>query len=289
MVNIENDVLTVIINEQGAELDRIYHKKFSLDYLWEADPAFWAKKSPVLFPIVGGLKNNKYIFEGWSYELGRHGFARESLFKLVDHSNTSASFKLSSSEKTRAVYPFDFSFFVNYALNGDSLTVTFRVENTGSRLMYFSVGGHPAFKVPLEENSSYEDYYLEFSELEDAGRWPLTKDGLIKASPLPLLENERKLNLSKELFAEDALVFKNLRSDSVALKSTTAGHGIHFSFPGFPFFGIWAARNADFVCIEPWCGLADSELTTQQLTEKEGIQLLEQGANFERSWTVTMF
>jgi galactose mutarotase-like enzyme len=153
--------------------------------------------------------------------------------------------------------------------------------------MYFSVGGHPAFKVPLEEDRAYTDYYLEFENPEDAGRWPISKDGLIEAVPVPILKG-RKIPLDKKLFQQDALVFKKLASQSISLKSDHTPHGIEFSYKGFPYLGIWAAKNADFVCIEPWCGIADSVNTSQQLREKEGINSLEPEQYFIRSWSVKL-
>jgi galactose mutarotase-like enzyme len=155
--------------------------------------------------------------------------------------------------------------------------------------MYFSVGGHPAFKVPLAEGTTYTDYQLEFNQVEDAGRWPLSAEGLIKDAPVPLLEHTKVLPLKKELFLEDALVFKHLQSDVVTLRSDVTERGLRFQFDGFPYLGIWAAPNADFVCIEPWCGIADSVQATGALTEKEGINALEAGGTFERQWEVGFF
>ncbi len=289
MVKIENEWLSAGINELGAELNSVYHKKLNIDYLWGADPAFWAKKSPVLFPIVGGLKNNKYLFDGREYDMGRHGFARDSTFKVANQTDTAAAFVLKSDAVTRAAYPFDFEFTVLYTLRDATLDVSYEVTNTDRDPMYFSVGGHPAFRLPLEAGAVYDDYYLQFAVEENAGRWPITPDGLIKSAPTPLLAHTRRLPLTKSLFAADALVFKNLQSHAVTLKSDRFEHGLHVDYPGFPYLGVWAAKDANFVCIEPWCGIADSESTTQQLTEKEGINVLQGGSSFERRWSVTLF
>jgi galactose mutarotase-like enzyme len=155
--------------------------------------------------------------------------------------------------------------------------------------MYFSVGGHPAFRVPLAVGTDYTDYYLEFDQEEDAPRWPISKDGLIERESLPLLEHQKMIKLTRELFAKDALVLKGLRSSGVSLRSARTERGLRMEFPGFPFLGVWAASGADFVCIEPWCGIADSVATDQQWTGKEGINRLEAGENFERTWTLTLF
>jgi galactose mutarotase-like enzyme len=155
--------------------------------------------------------------------------------------------------------------------------------------MYFSVGGHPAFKVPLSEGTAYNDYSLVFDKKETTGRWPITSDGLIESNPDPLLNNSNILPISKELFLKDALVLKHLQSNSVRLQSDKTPHGLEFDFTGFPSLGLWATPGADFLCIEPWCGIADSEHTDQQIQNKEGINCLPAGEKFEATWKVKFF
>jgi galactose mutarotase-like enzyme len=153
--------------------------------------------------------------------------------------------------------------------------------------MYFSVGGHPAFRLPLSNQLVYDDYYLSFNKIELADRWPISEQGLIESASVSLLENSNHLKLSKSLFYKDAIVFKGLASDEVQIRSDLHPGGLRFSFKGFPYLGIWAAKEADFICIEPWCGIADSVDSTQVLTEKEGIIYLNAGEVFERTWMVT--
>ncbi len=289
MFTIENNHLSVTINPKGAELQSIYNKVLQIEYLWSGDPAFWGKHSPVLFPIVGTLKEDTYYFNNQPYHLGRHGFAREMDFVADTPSGNSISFVLNSNAETRSRYPFDFSFWVKYELTENSLKTTYTIGNTGTTAMYFSVGGHPAFAVPLTGGVSYNDYYFEFNQAENAGRWPISKDGLIETASTPVFSQSNRLQLSKELFMKDALVFKGLASNSVALKCDKNAHGLVFDFTGFPYLGIWAAKNADFVCIEPWCGIADSVATNQQLIQKEGIHMLQPAKSFERTWSVTLF
>ncbi|MEJ7740632.1 MAG: aldose 1-epimerase family protein [Chitinophagaceae bacterium] len=288
MVTIENDILRVAVNPKGAELDSLFHKTNRLDYLWSGDPV-WAKKSPVLFPIVGTLKDNSFFFNGRSYQLGRHGFARDRVFAVSEQSDTSVAFSLAADEVTYEQFPFDFRFSVNYSLKQNMLAVTYIIENYGEGEMFFSVGGHPAFKLPLIRGAAYGDYYLEFDSVENAGRWPISPDGLLETLPVPLMNNTRRLPLSKDLFYDDALVFKHLSSSRVLLKNDSTIHGLELDFTGFPYLGIWAAKDADFVCIEPWCGIADSVDSTRQLAEKEGIQVLGMGQSFERTWGVKIF
>jgi galactose mutarotase-like enzyme len=289
MVTIENAQLKAVINPKGAELTQLFHKDHQLDYLWNGDPAFWAKHSPILFPIVGTLKNNTYFYKGAAYQLPRHGFARDKQFVVNEQTGDTVTFLLQADDSTRSVFPFEFDFRIRYSLYKDSLAVTYEVVNTGQEAMYFSVGAHPAFKLPLVEGTEYTDYYLEFNQEEMAPRWPISKDGLIETTPLPLLEHTNKLPLSKSLFLKDALVMKGMASSIVNLRSNKTPHGFMFDYPGFPFMGIWAAKNADFVCIEPWCGIADPVNTSQQLEEKEGINTLAPEETFTRTWTVTMF
>jgi galactose mutarotase-like enzyme len=174
-------------------------------------------------------------------------------------------------------------------LSENTLQVTYEVLNTGDSELYFSVGGHPAFRIPLEPSSGYDDYYLQFNRKENAGRWPISPEGLIKNKPVPLLEDSDYLPLTKELFLSDALVLKDLRSGVVAVRSSKSMHGLEFHFQGFPFLGIWAAKHADFVCIEPWCGIADAVDHNGQLSEKEGINKLEPQELFTRTWSVSFF
>jgi galactose mutarotase-like enzyme len=289
MITIENTHLSVAINPKGAELQSIYNKILQMEYMWSGDPAVWGKKSPVLFPIVGTLKDDTYYFKNKAYQLGRHGFAREMDFTVTAQTDSTITFTLKSNKATMAKYPFAFRFDVKYELNENSVKTTYSISNTGKSAIYFSVGGHPAFKVPLVAGVAYNDYYLEFNNPEHAGRWPISKDGLIETTPTEVFNQSNKLPLSKELFQHDALVFKGLSSNSVVLKCDKNAHGLIFDFTGFPYLGIWAAKNADFVCIEPWCGIADRINSDQQLVNKEGIQSLQPAKNFERTWSVTVF
>lgn len=281
---IENDHIAVTVEGQGAELQSIINKTTGLDYMWNANPAYWAKHSPILFPIVGALKENTFYYNDKAYQLPRHGFAREMQFELHKQTNDELSFLLKSNAATLDKYPFSFQLYIDYSINKDSLMVTYRVMNDCDGPMYFSIGGHPAFKIPVLDGEVYEDYSLQFNKKEVVGRWPITINGLLDVLPEPFFENTNTIRLKKELFNEDAIVLKHLNSNSVKLISDKTGKGFEFDFTGFPFLGIWAAKGADFVCIEPWCGIADSENTNQQLTNKEGIVLLNRQDAFKRSW-----
>ena len=286
---ISNGTLSATIKSKGAELSSVKHQQLNLEYIWGADPAFWGKSSPILFPIVGQLSSNTFRYQEKEYSLPRHGFAREEEFMIESTAANKVVFLQRDTESSLKKYPFPFELRLIYELVDNTLHTTYQVDNTGKDDLYFSIGGHPAFKVPLVDSLAYDDYYLEFDTLETKERWRITKDGLIDNDTEPLLQNEKRIPLTHALFANDALVLKHLQSKSVALRSNKDVHGVSFNFEGFPFLGIWAAKNADFVCIEPWCGIADSVAHNQDLTTKEGIERLLPGKRWMRSWKVKFF
>ena len=286
---LENDFLKIEVSAKGAELQRLFHKVHQLDYLWNGDPAFWSKHAPVLFPIVGTLKENTYYYQGKPYKMGRHGFARDKDFILEKQSSTELIFLLHSDVETKKVYPFDFEFRIRYSLDGNELSTEYLVKNTGSSLLLFSVGGHPAFRLPLTPDTVFSDYYLRFDEKENLSRWPVSSDGLIETQPIPLLNDTDRLNLLKPLFYQDALVFKYPASSEISVLSAKTSHGICFQMGEFPFLGIWSFKDANFLCLEPWCGIADPVNSNQRLENKEGIEKASPGTMFSRQWRVRLF
>jgi galactose mutarotase-like enzyme len=259
----------------------------NLEYIWSGDPKYWGKHSPVLFPIVGSLKENAYTYRDKKYSLPRHGFAREKLFSVEGSSPQSVSFTLTNDEDTLSKYPFHFLFRIRYTLDANGITVAYEVKNTSPEFMYFSVGTHPAFNVPLIEGTSYEDHFLEFETEEHADRYTIKENLLAQA--VPYLYHQKTLPLKPDLFYEDALVFKDLKSTSICIKNSKNPHGVSINYDGFPYMGIWAAKDAPFVCIEPWCGVADSEDHNQKLDEKEGIIKLNGDETWLRNWSVRCF
>ncbi|MCP9764369.1 aldose 1-epimerase family protein [Lacihabitans soyangensis] len=283
---IENENLRATINPLGAELVSLLKLDDHTEYMWDANPAFWGKTSPVLFPIVGGLKNDTYFYQGKEYKLPRHGFARTMNFEVESQTQNSVVFLLKNNPETEKVYPFAFELRLAYTLIANKLELKYQITNPDSKALLFSIGGHPAFKCPIENALNYEDYFLEFHENEDLKRWPLNSADLVLNEPLEISKNTNKLLLTKELFHQDALVFKHLKSDCVTLKSKKNLKQLKFEFKNFPYLGIWAAKDADFVCIEPWCGIADSADTNQNLKTKEGIISLESKGVFERGFSL---
>lgn len=289
MFILENDILRAEVAARGAELQSLRSKVTGLDYLWNGDPSFWAKRSPVLFPIIGSLKKETYYFQGKPYHLPRHGFARDMDFTAEKQSQKEITLLLSSTQETKKNYPFDFEFRIRYQLLGDELSTEYLITNTGPGLLYFSVGGHPAFRLPLDRDTAFSDYYLQFDEPENLPRWPISKEGLIQSQSVPFLKDTRRLDLNKSMFYQDALVFKYPASSEISLLSKKTTHGLQFQMGEFPFLGIWSSKDADFLCLEPWCGIADSVDSNQQLEGKEGIEKSAPGKVFSRQWRVKLF
>lgn len=261
--------ISLTINSHGAELSSVKNKN-GLEFIWQAKPDVWARHAPVLFPIVGKLKNNQFIFEGKTYELPQHGFARDREFSLKEKSDRLCVFELRSDSHTKKIFPFDFVFQIIYILNGNKLTVQYKVKNPAPENLFFSLGAHPAFNVPLQANESFEDYYLEFKK----NNYDITilNEGLRTSSNQNLEFKDKKLFLSKNLFDRDALVFENSQINSVALCSSKSNHKILMQCKNFPYFGIWSKKGcAEFVCLEPWFGIADHENANQNFSQKEGI------------------
>lgn len=287
---LENNHLTADINKLGAELRSLRSKATYHEYMWSGDSAYWGKTSPVLFPIVGGLKNDAYRYRGRSYSLGRHGFARDLEFEETRLSGTEAVFVLHDTPKTQESYPFSFKLSIRYRLKGKSLSCQYEVHNPhGTETLWFSLGAHPAFAAGEGDSEApYDSHHLEFSDDEVLNRH-LLSGNLISDEVATVPLTDKKLPLSYDLFGSDALVMKDLKSKRIKLASSQAEYGLEFVHEDFPFFGIWAAKGADFVCLEPWQGIADGVNHDQALERKEGIVSLAPKTSWSKGWEVTCF
>lgn len=288
MILLENDYISATFVNKGAELKQLVNKETGIDYLWNSNPEYWAKSSPVLFPIVGALKDDAYTYEGQAYSLPRHGFAREMDFSLTQVNDYTLLFTLEHTAETLINYPFAFTLGLRYVLEGTTLSCSYEVFNPGQKELLFSIGGHPAFKAPLADGDRYEDYQLVFNQDRELVYHKIANN-LIDTATRTLPLKEGALDLRHELFYEDALVFKTLKSNQITLQDKQGKHGLHFGFEGFPYFGIWAAKDADFVCLEPWCGIADPVGHNGRLDEKEGINNLAPQEKWSRTWQLTCF
>jgi len=283
---LENDCFSIEVSNFGAELKKVYHKPSNTSLLWDGNPVYWDKTSPVLFPIVGTLKDNQYELDGHTYKLSRHGFARDRLFSLDHMSDDELSLMLSNDERSLEVYPFEFHLKLTYRLHSEMLEVSYQVKNTsGSSPLYFSLGAHPAFQVPLE--GEYEDYYLEFKEDMSLWRYPLTDKGLLERDMEKVKLNDKgQLPLSHKLFYNDALVITSYQTKSIKLGSRNADFSLYFDRGNFPHLGIWSAKDAPFVCIEPWQGHADFVDTPGCFSQKEGIIKLGCDEKWNAYWRI---
>ncbi|MCV2485394.1 aldose 1-epimerase family protein [Flavobacterium sp. SH_e] len=278
---ISNSTLKASIKHAGAELFSIKDNQNN-EYIWEGNPDFWGKHSPVLFPIVGTLKNNTYRINGKEYHLPRHGFARDMEFALIEKTENKAIFSLKSSEETLQKYPFDFELQLIYTLNESSLDLEYKVINKGKEKMPFSIGAHPAIAVP----GNFEDYAFEF-EKEEKLKYYLLENDLISSKTKILEKKDNLVPLNYELFKNDALIFKTLESKSLTILKDLKPY-VKVDYKDFPSLGIWTKENAPFVCIEPWLGYSDTDENSGDLYEKEGILTLEENKDFQAKFSITI-
>lgn len=276
---ISNSKLTAQIKHLGAELFSLKSNQ-NKEYIWEGKPAFWGKHSPILFPIVGSLKNNSYQYDGKEYHLSRHGFAREMKFELIEKTVESATFSLVSTIETKKVYPFDFELQLCYSLEENKLNIDYKVINKNDFVMPFAIGAHPAFAL----SGDFENYSLEFQQ-DEILKYHLLEEGLISNSANEILLKNSQLALNYQLFENDALVFKTIQSKSITiLKNVNPLLKVNFS--DFPNLGIWTVQNAPFLCIEPWFGYSDTLEKYDDFSKKEGIQLLEKNEVFNSNFNI---
>jgi galactose mutarotase-like enzyme len=288
MYTLQNDILKIAVKKTGAELCEISSVKNNTAFMWHADPEIWGSYAPNLFPIIGALKVNTYIFEDKKYTLPKHGFIRNNNdVALHEETENSLTFKLIYNDDLLKVYPFKFEFYITYTLKNNTIEVLHTVKNMDSKTMYFSVGGHPAFKCPVFENENYDDYFLEFEHTENSKTHLINmENGLISSKKKSVFNDSNTLPLKHDLFNEDALIFKDLKSKKVTLKSKISGEIISVSYHDFPYLGIWAKPTGNYVCIEPWLGIADNESTNQDFKQKEGMITLDANKTFKAAYFI---
>ena len=276
---ISNSNLTASIKHFGAELYSLKNNG-NKEYIWEGNSDFWGKHSPILFPIVGTLKNNSYKYNDKEYHLSRHGFARDMEFELIEKMENSATFSIQSSEETLKVYPFLFELQLIYTLEENSLRIEYKVINKGASQMPFSIGAHPAFALP----GNFKNYSIAF-EKEEPLEYYLLENDLISNETKKLEVQNKQVPLTYELFENDALIFKTLESNSLTILENK-NPVLRVNFEDFPSLGIWTKMNAPFLCIEPWFGYSDTDENSGNLFEKEGIQILNSAESFEAKFSI---
>lgn len=288
LIHIQNENVSAEINTLGAELVS-FKGDDGFEHIWQGDPKYWGGHAPVLFPIVGALRNGRTRIKGEWYEMNRHGFVRRREFTVAEKREDAVSLVIESDAETKKQYPFDFRLTVSYALAGSSITTEFKVENTGSEPLPFCVGGHPGFNLPIAEGEVFEDYDIVFEKPETQKCPEIDlKECLIDFDKVTYtLDDENVIPLQHSLFYRDALVFSNLESTCVSLKSRKSGRGVMMGFSDFPMLGIWSAANdGPYVALEPWTGCATAVSESDEFLEKRGMRQLEPGAEAEYAFTV---
>ena len=280
--------LTAKVDSLGAQLISLQAEN-GFEHIWVGDPKYWRGQAPVLFPIVGALREGKTKIGGEWYEMGQHGFARKMEFALAGQTSESVSLRLSSDFETRKQYPFEFSLTVTYTLTDLGIDTAFTVENKGEKVMPFSVGGHPGFNIPVNEKAAFEDYTIVFDKPETQN-CPLidTSCALIDDKNIGFrMKGEREIPLRHDLFYGDALIFENLISEKVQIVNKHTGKGVEMTFSGFPLFGIWSAKNdGPYVCLEPWTGCATLKSEGDEFDQKKNTTFLPAGAGADYGFSV---
>lgn len=288
IAKLENQFISVEIQSKGAELYSLILKEDSTEYLWQGDPQYWPRRAPVCFPIVGNLPNGQYKVGEETFALSVHGFARDMEFDIIVDRSDEIIYRLTYDNETLAIFPFKFQLDIGYKLNKNKLSIEYKVKNLDDQSMYFSIGAHPGFMCPILPKENFTDYQLIFEKNETAYR-SYVSNGLLSGINKIVLQEENSIQLTKKLFKDDVLIFKNLKSDTVTLKSQKSGKWVAVAFKGFPYLGIWTKPDeSPFVCIEPWYGVTDIPGESKQFSEKEGIQTLLSGQEFRSSYQISI-
>ena len=275
MSTLSNEFVILRAKPEGAELYSIQTSD-GTEHLWQADPSIWSRHAPILFPIVGKLKNDQYTHRGKTYTLPQHGFARDMTFALLEQTKNTLVYELLPTDETKAVYPFDFELRVTYRLNGNRITVEYEVRNHGQDTMPFSIGAHPGFNLP----GKLDECFLTLEKEEMLTAHLLGDDGLLSSETVSLTNQSDCIPITQTLFDCDALILLDVDFEKMSIGSKNSDTRIALEFSGFPQLGIWAKPGAPYVCIEPWFGYADPQEPYGEISNKPGIQILPVGETF---------
>lgn len=281
-VTLQNAQMTVSIDSMGAELKSI-RDAAGVERLWSGDPAFWSSQAPIMFPIVGGLHDDAFDWNGKRYGMTKHGFVRSSEFTLASQTTEKAVFALREQANTLAQYPFAFEFRVIFALQGARLSVTYEVENRSSEEMPFQVGAHEAYACP----EGIEAYEVVFDQPETLSRYELTGN-FLNYQTTPWVENANAMPLHKADFERDAIVFLDVKSTRVALRTKAHPRTVGVDFEGFDTLMFWTKPGAPYICIEPWCGAPDFIDGVHALEKRHRIRMVAPGAVFACEHGITL-
>ena len=290
MQTLKNEMLTIQVSEHGAELQSI--RKDDYEYLWQGNPEYWGRRSPVLFPIVGSVWEKCFRVNGKVYEMGQHGFARDMDFELVSAADTEVWYRLESSEKTLAAYPWPFVLEIGYRLEGNSVKVLWKVTNPGETEMYFQIGAHPAFNYPGYDPDAVDRGVVAFDRNDNLQRSGFKGKGCVDPQarfPIPL-SDDGMLRLKRDTFDDiDTLMLENDQVHKVVFLKNDSSPYLTVTFDA-PVVAIWSPpkRNAPFFCIEPWYGRCDRADFTGEFKDRDWVNALAPGATFAASYTITL-
>jgi len=283
--SISNAFITCVINEFGAEIVSLRSKSTEHEYIWQADPTIWAGSAPILFPIVGRLKNGKYTVDHQEYTLPTHGFINRQCFIVKQRTESSITLSASANSVTLKSYPFKFQFDVTFSLEHKSLTVSYEISNQDSTELYFSIGSHPAFSLPLTEFRN-EQCTLVFSDQEKHYCQRIKKD-LLSEDTYPVKLTGKTLTLTSQLFADDALIFRDIRSTEITLMVADKAL-LAFDMGNNKHLGLWAKPDSPYVCIEPWTATDETIKTPTELKEKPDMLSLSPGAAYTNYYRINI-
>ncbi len=274
----ENDNYILGVKEMGAELTSLKSKKTGYEFIWDGNTDIWYGQSPILFPIVGRLLDDKYRLNGAEYTMAKHGIVRKKTFKLIEKTSDSLTFSQTQDDDSLKSYPYLFELRVKFQLTQTGLSVTHTIFNNDNKIMYYSFGAHPAFNCKIGD-------FLEFENDEDLLTEQIDHDSILIDDKFPVFTDGNKLMLTKDLFCDDALILSGYTSKYVSLKSEDNNRVIKFNFDS-PLLGIWAKPNAPYVCIEPWWGVNDNYDRKDDISEKRAIMSLEANKTASYNWNI---
>lgn len=275
---IENDKLILGVKEFGCEIATIKSKATDYEFMWQGNPDIWGGQAPILFPIIGRLIDDKYTLDGKEYDMPKHGFARKLPWEFLGADGNSVSFRLSDSAETHEGYPYEFDLIVTYTLEDNRVVVSHDITNKNDKVMYFSIGAHPAFNCKIGDVLTFDENETLYTEKID----------LVKSLRLPektlVLDNEKDIVVTEDVFNEDALILSDIKSENITLNLSEGNRKILFNLGDAPYLGIWAKPGAPYVCIEPWYGVNDSQVKKDDFSQKDAINAIDVGKTFNFTW-----
>lgn len=286
---ISNEKLTLVIASKGGEFQSIRDAQ-GREYLWQGAEDSWTDKGPNLFPYIGRMTEKSYTYQDELYHMDIHGLLPYSELSLAEQTEDMLVLRLESSEETHKQYPFDFVLDIIWKLEGEKINITYHVKNTDSRTMYFGIGGHPGFNLPLEDGLRFEDFRVDFGENAAPRRISFSEDCFVlDADEAFALEEGRYLNMKHNLFDDDAIVLKKMPHE-VCINSEKSNKEIRVAFPDMDYLGIWHWPHVevDYVCIEPWSSLPSRKGIVEDLETQADLLSLESGAEYKNTWSITI-